>query len=98
MSNERKQIIKLFGSELILVNDGDFDQAIKLRDELCKSNNYFNINQFHNKLNIECHYNTTGNEILKQMKDRKIDVLISGSGTGGTIMGVGKKLKEVFQI
>ena len=94
MSEERKQIIKSFGSELLLVNDGDFDKAIELRNKLCKSNNYFNINQFHNKLNIECHYNTTGNEIIEQMKNKTIDILINGTGTGGTIMGVGKKLRE----
>jgi cysteine synthase A len=97
MSKERKDYIKHFGAELIEVCEGDFNEAIKLRDELAFKNNWFNINQFKNELNIECHYNTTGFEIINQFKKlNKIpDILISGSGTGGTIMGVSKRLKEI---
>lgn len=100
MSNERKKYIKLFGAELIEVGAGDFKSAIKLRNELAETHNWFNVNQFHNLLNIECHYKTTGTEIIKQMRNERRphiipDVLISGAGTGGTIMGVSKKLKEL---
>ena len=95
MSKERKQLITLFGSKLNEVGDGDFDGAIKLRDTLCNAPNTFNVNQFHNLLNIECHYTTTGSEIIRQLNGKIPDVLISGTGTGGTIMGVGKRLKEI---
>ena len=96
MSDERKKYIKLFGAELIEVDAGDFKSAIQLRNKLAKENNWFNINQFNNTLNIECHYSNTGTEIIKQLPPTIIpDVLISGTGTGGTIMGVSKKLKEI---
>lgn len=95
MSNERKKYIKLFGAELIEVGEGDFPGAINLRNKLSLENNWFNVNQFKNLLNIECHYNTTGEEILRQMHPEVPDILVSGTGTGGTLMGVSKKLKEV---
>ena len=96
MSEERKKYIKLFGGELIEVAAGDFKAAIKLRNELAEKNDWFNVNQFHNKLNIDCHYETTGTEIVNQLSSIIIpDILISGTGTGGTIMGVSKKLKEL---
>ena len=66
MSEERKQMLRLYGAELIEVEDGQFDQAIELRDKMAEENGYFNPNQFHNPLNIEAHYNGTGVEILHQ--------------------------------
>ena len=93
MSDERKKYIKMFGAELIEVNEGDFKGAINLRNELALKNNWFNINQFNNQLNIDCHYHTTGNEIIKQLHPKIPDILITGTGTGGTLMGVSKKLK-----
>ena len=95
MSDERKKYIKMFGAELIEVNEGDFKGAINLRNELALKNNWFNINQFNNQLNIDCHYHTTGNEIIKQLHPKIPDILITGTGTGGTLMGVSKKLKEI---
>ena len=95
MSDERKKYIKMFGAELIEVNEGDFKGAINLRNELALKNNWFNINQFNNQLNIDCHYHTTGNEIIKQLYPKIPDILITGTGTGGTLMGVSKKLKEI---
>jgi cysteine synthase len=93
MSEERKKMLRLYGAELIEVGEGDFDGAIKLRDELALKFGYFNPNQFTNPLNIEAHYNNTGNEILnKHPKD--IAAFVSGTGTGGTLMGTSKKLKE----
>ena len=55
MSEERKQMLKFYGAELIEVDAGDFDGAIELRDKLAKKNNWFNCNQFHNPLNTEVH-------------------------------------------
>lgn len=98
MSEERKKMISGFGAELILVGDGDFDGAIKLRDELCKSNGWFTTNQFHNKLNIDCHRNETGSEIISQclLGGHIPKLFICGTGTGGTLMGIGSALRNSF--
>ena len=99
MTEERKQIIKDFSAELILCSKkGSFAEAAAIRDKIAQSPGYFNPDQFSNPLNVECHYKTTGQEILKQMKkhSKKIDAFVAGVGTGGTLMGVGKALKEVF--
>lgn len=93
MSEERKQMMRLFGAEIIDVDDGDFDRAIELRDELAKKNAWFNPDQFLNPLNIECHEKTTGKEILDQTKSLgKISAIVLGTGTGGTMMGIRKAL------
>jgi len=101
MSEERKKIFNFYGARLIEVDAGDFDGAIALRDEMCTKKGWFNCNQFHNKLNIDAHYRTTGPEIYNEYKqetgeDSVPDVLIMGTGTGGTIMGTGRFLKEMW--
>lgn len=106
MSEERKQMLKFYGAGLIQVDPGDFDGAIETRDKLAESFGWFNCNQFHNPLNIEAHYKTTGPEINKQFrKSIMLDeswhndwpqAFIVGTGTGGTIMGCGRYLKEQF--
>ena len=94
MSTERKVMLKSFGAELIEVPAGDFDGAILLRNKLAKDNGWFNFNQFHNPLNIESHWYTTGNEIIKDIPfNTCIDAFVAGTGTGGTIMGAGKFIK-----
>ena len=85
-------MLKLFGAELIEVSAGDFDQAIKLRDEMAEENHYFNPRQFTNPLNIEAHFNGTGVEILYQHAE-KIAAFVAGTGTGGTLMGTSRLLK-----
>ena len=92
MSEERKQMLRLYGAELIEVPDGKFDDAIALRDRMAKENGYFNPNQFHNPLNIQAHYEGTGVEILHQHTD-KIAAFLDGTGTGGTLMGTSRLLK-----
>jgi cysteine synthase A len=94
MSEERKQILRLYGAELIEVGEGDFDGAIKLRDELSEKNGWFNCNQFDNPLNIKSHRETTAKEIIDfceslvtKSNHVYVEALISGTGTGGTIMG-----------
>ena len=95
MSEERKSMMKFYGAELIQVEEGDFDGAIEMRDDLCLAKGWYNCNQFHHPLNIEAHYNNTGIEIIKQWKNIiKPDAFILGTGTGGTLMGCGKRLKE----
>ncbi len=105
MSEERKQMIRTFGAEIIEVGEGDFDGAIELRDSLAKENGWFNLNQFHNPLNVQCHYETTGKEIFEQVLEfvgardvspDTVSAFVAETGTGGTLMGVGKRLKEYF--
>lgn len=92
MSEERKQMLRLYGAELIEVPDGKFDDAIALRDKMALENGYFNPNQFHNPLNIEAHEKGTAVEILYQHTD-KIAAFVDGTGTGGTLMGTTRVLK-----
>jgi len=96
MSEERKKILKLFGTEIIYVKENDFSGAIKLADELAIKNNWFNPKQFSNTKNIDCHKNNICKEIIKQTKELNLHIscFINGIGTGGTIMGIYKGLKE----
>ena len=101
MSQERKDMFQRYGAELIEVDEGDFDGAILRRDILSNTNGWFNCNQFHNPLNIKAHYNTTGPEIWNEYKTingetSKPDALVLGTGTGGSLMGTGKFLKEYW--
>jgi cysteine synthase B len=98
MSIERRQMIKAFGGELILVKPEDWrDAAIKFTKELVNGNkDLVLLNQFENEANFEAHYETTGKEILEQMNGEKIDYFVAGLGTGGTITGIAKRLKEKF--
>ena len=93
MSKERRELIKAYGAELILT-DGEegMNGAIEKAKELAKKDNYFMPQQFENLANSEKHYNTTSEEIYNDLKD--LDVFIAGVGTGGTVTGVGSKLKE----
>ena len=96
VSDERKQMLKFYGARLIEVDEGDFDGAITLRDEMCEKMGWFNCNQFHNPWNIEAHFNNTGPEIMSQLSTNIPDAFIAGTGTGGTIMGCGKYLKQYY--
>ena len=99
MSEERKQMIRLFGATIIEVGKSDFEGAIALRDKMVEENeNYFSPNQFANPDNIDCHTWTTGMEIKQELIRRgeeKIAAIVSGGGTGGTIMGT-KRAMEKF--
>ena len=94
MSVERKKMMEFFGAELVEVDAGEFDGAIELKEKLAKDNGYFELNQFSNPLNIECHYSTTFQEILYDTMiadyDLPISAFVAGTGTGGTLMGVQK--------
>ena len=96
MSDERKQMLKFYGARLIEVDEGDFDGAIALRDEMCEKMGWFNCNQFHNPWNIEAHFNNTGPEIMSQLSTNIPDAFIAGTGTGGTIMGCGEYQKHYY--
>lgn len=94
-SKERIEIMKLYGAKVYLVSkeDGGFKEAIRRADELAKEINGFRPNQFDNIKNMEAHYYTTGLEIIDSVS--KIDGYVSGIGTGGTLMGIAKRIKEV---
>ena len=94
MSMERRQLVKAFGAELILTegSKGMNGSIEKLNDLLKENKNYVNLGQFENEDNPRIHYEATGPEIYKDLPD--VDVVIAGIGSGGTISGIGKFLKE----
>ena len=94
VSEERIKIMKLYSANVYLVSkkEGGFKEAIKRSEEFASKINGFLPRQFENTLNIETHYLTTAKEILEQVNE--IDTFVSGIGTGGTLMGVAKRLKE----
>ena len=96
MSEERKTLLKMYGAELIEVDEGDFDGAIALKDKLVEQKGYFPLNQFTTPLNIECHYKTTFKEIVSHSLKigQSITAFIAGTGTGGTLMGIQKGFSE----
>lgn len=93
-SKERIKIMKLYGANVHIVTkkDGGFKGAIHLADELARKINGFRPNQFRNTKNIEVHYKTTGKEITDKIKN--IDGFVSGIGTGGTLIGIAKRIKK----
>ena len=95
MSVERRNLIKAYGAQLVLT-DGTkgMKGAINKAKEIADGNSKFFIpQQFNNLANPEKHYSTTAEEIMEDVKD--LDIFVAGVGTGGTITGVGRKLKEM---
>ena len=93
MSLERRQILMAFGAELLLTEGcKGMPGAIEMANQLAADPKYFLINQFGNPNNPLAHYETTGKELLEQVKP--LDMFIAGIGTGGTLMGVGRRLRE----
>lgn len=94
MSIERRKLMLAYGAKVILT-EGKLGMAgsVKLAKKLSKEKGYFLSRQFENMSNPKANYETTAPEILKDM-DGKIDAFVAGVGTGGTITGIGKRLKE----
>lgn len=100
MSDERKNLIKSFGARIELVSpeQGGFLGSIKMTEDFAKDNeDVFLPRQFSNHYNIDAHYRTTGPEIWRQLEKVNLrpDAVVAGVGTGGTIMGIGKYLREM---
>lgn len=92
-SKERVKIMKHYGARVVLTpSEKGMEGAVEKAKKLAKELGAFMPNQFENENNILAHKETTGKEILAQMKD--IDVFVAGVGTGGTLIGVAKALKE----
>ena len=98
MSDERKNLIKSLGAKINLVSkeEGGFLGSIEMANNEAARTNGFLPSQFSNEDNVEAHFQTTGPELWWQLKfrNKQPDAFIAGVGTGGTIMGVGKFLKE----
>ena len=94
VSIERRKIIEMYGAQVHLVSreEGGFKGALKLAEDFAKEIDAFRPLQFDNKLNVEAQYTTTGQEIIDAVPD--VNALVSGIGTGGTLMGIGKRLKD----
>ncbi|MFD2617469.1 cysteine synthase A [Terrilactibacillus laevilacticus] len=95
MSVERRKLFKAYGADLVLTpGSAGMNGAIAKAEELSKEHGYFLPQQFKNKANPEVHYNTTGKELVEQFD--QLDAFIAGVGTGGTVSGTGRRLKEHF--
>ncbi|MES3516398.1 MAG: PLP-dependent cysteine synthase family protein [Natronomonas sp.] len=93
-SPERRGIMKAYGADLELV-DGEIDAAKDRADELEAEEGMVQLRQFENPANPDSHYYTTGPEIIEQV-DRPVDALVAGIGTGGTITGTARRLREEY--
>jgi len=96
VSTERQRILEALGAEVVLTpakkgTDGAIKRAYQILKE--EPDMYYMPNQFENKNNVLAHYETTGPEIFSQTKG-EVDVFVAGMGTTGTLMGVGRYLKE----
>ena len=95
MTEERKAMIRDLGADLRLCSrQGSFAEAAAIRDRLAAEHGWFNTDQFSNPLNAECHERTTGEEIAEQTGGRPIDAFVAGVGTGGTLIGVSRRLRR----
>ena len=94
VSRERLDLMKMYGAKVTLISkeEGGFKRAISAAKEYAKENNGFLSNQFENEDNILAHFETTGEEIVEKIDD--IGGFVSGIGTGGTLIGISRKLKE----
>ena len=79
---------------MITKEEGGFIKCVEEAKKLAKELNGFLANQFENEDNILAHYETTGKEMLEQLEEKKIEGFVSGVGTGGTLVGIGKRLQE----
>ncbi|MDT0756478.1 cysteine synthase A [Mammaliicoccus sciuri] len=97
MSSERRALLKAYGAELVLTPGAEgMKGAIKKAKELKEEKGYFEPQQFENPANPKVHELTTGPELVEQFEGLQIDAFLAGVGTGGTLSGAGKVLKEKY--
>ena len=98
VSKERIELMKSYGAKVFLISkeEGGFKKCVSKAKKMAKEINGLLTNQFSNKDNFLAHYETTGEEIINQIPE-KIGGFVSGVGTGGTLMGIGERLKEEFK-
>jgi len=98
MSLERQQLLEIYNAELILTKGAyGMEAAIDTaREMVAEDKRYYMPDQFSNPANPLAHYETTGVEIVNDFPYERIDVLIAGIGTGGTIVGVSRRLREKY--
>ena len=98
MSVERRQLLRIFGAKLILTKGAlEMSGAIDTAQELAaQDKKYYMPDQFSNPANPLAHYETTGAEIIADFPYDRIDILIAGIGTGGTIAGISRRLKGKY--
>ncbi len=98
MTEERKDVIRALGAELVLCSkEGSFAEAAAVRDRIVVERGAFSSDQFANPLNVDCHRETTGAEILAQLTAEGMnfpDAFVAGVGTGGTLVGVAQAIRE----
>jgi len=96
MTIERRKLLKAYGAEIILTPaDRGMTGAVEKAEEIAREKGYFQPMQFANPANPEVHRRTTAMEILEDLG--RVDILVAGVGTGGTITGVGEVLREKFK-
>ena len=95
VSKERVDLMKMYNAKVTLISkeEGGFKRAVEEAKKYAEENNAFLSNQFENENNVLAHYETTGKEILDKLEN-SIGGFVSGIGTGGTLIGVAKRLKE----
>lgn len=94
MSQERRELLQRLGAEVVMTPAIEgMTGAVHMANELVQSQGYVMLQQFNNPANPEIHYRTTGPEILKAT-NTELDVFVAGVGSGGTITGVGRAIKE----
>lgn len=95
VSKERLNLMKMYNAKVTLISkeEGGFKRAIAEATNYAKNNNAFLSNQFENENNVLAHYETTAKEIIDKL-EKNIGGFVSGIGTGGTLIGVAKRLKE----
>jgi cysteine synthase len=97
-SKEKIKMVRVFGGEVILMENLRYRKfAINdVKDMAKNGERLVFLNQYENMANPESHYYGTAEEILKQIENKNIDYFVAGMGTGGTITGIGRKLKEKY--
>lgn len=95
MSVERRSLMKAYGAELELIDEGGMKAAAARAEELAQEKGYYYTKQFENPANVQAHYETTGVEILADLPEG-LDAYVTGIGTAGSLVGAGKRIKEKY--